>query len=168
MIELPGGSKLANLKAHDVQGALDKLATQWSSRTVRLYRMVMVRAIRLVQVNDLAMRNVAELTTVPKGQPGRPSKAMTLQQALTLLHTAKTRRLWPYFATPLSRSCRIPASRSNRSRMRSATPAPGRQTRCTGIRSGPSSGRLLPLTRSSPKPLATLPFRLPWPLQRTE
>jgi hypothetical protein len=94
MIELLGGIKLASLKAHDVQGALEKLATRWSSRTVRLYRMVMVRAIRLAQVNDLAMRNVAELTTVPKGQ-------------------------------------------------------------------------LLASTRSSPKPLASLPLRLPWLLSQT-
>lgn len=91
MIELLGGIKLASLKAHDVQGALEKLATRWLSRTVRLYRMVMVRAIRLAQVNDLA-----------------------------------------------------------------------------GIRSGPSSGRLLlPSTRSSPKPLASLPLRLPWLLSQT-
>ena len=95
MIKLLGGIKLANLKTHDVQGALEKLATRWSSRTVRLYRMVMVRAIRLAQVNDLAMRNVAELTTVPKGQPGRPSKAMTLQQALTLRKIILTARQIP-------------------------------------------------------------------------
>jgi integrase len=114
MIELLGGIKLANLKAHDVQGALEILATRWSSRTVRLYRMVMVRAIRLAQVNDLAMRNVAELTTVPRGQPGRPSKAMTLQQALTLLQTAKTRRLWPYVAVSLLGGLRTEEARALR------------------------------------------------------
>lgn len=74
----------------------------------------MVRAIRLAQVNDLAMRNVAELTTVPKGQPGRPSKAMTLQQALTLLQTAKTRRLWPYVAVSLLGGLRTEEARALR------------------------------------------------------
>lgn len=82
VIELTGSIKLADLKARDVQLALTKLAGKKSTRSVRMYRMVLVRAIRHAQVNDLAMRNVAELVSVPAGQPGRPSKALTLEQAL--------------------------------------------------------------------------------------
>ena len=101
VIELIGSIKLADLKARDVQAALTKLATQKSTRSVRLYRMVLVRAIRHAQVNDLATRNVAELISVPGGQPGRPSKALTLEQALSLLEAAKTHRLWAYVAVSL-------------------------------------------------------------------
>ena len=87
VIELIGSIKLADLKARDVQATLTKPATQKSTRSVRMYRMVLVRAIRHAQVNDLAMRNVAELISVPTGQAGRPSKALTLEQALMLLES---------------------------------------------------------------------------------
>ena len=90
MIELIGSIKLADLKARDVQAALTKLAKQKSTRSVRMYRMVLVRAIRHAQLNDLAMRNASELISVPGGQPGRPSKALTLEQALALPDVAKT------------------------------------------------------------------------------
>jgi translation elongation factor EF-4 len=85
VIELIGNIKLADLKARDVQAALTRLAMQKSTRSVRMYRMVLVRAIRHAQINDLAMRNVAELISVPAGQPGRPSKALTLEQAAVAL-----------------------------------------------------------------------------------
>lgn len=89
VIELIGNIKLADLKARDVQAALTRLAMQKSTRSVRMYRMVLVRAIRHAQINDLAMRNVAELISAPAGQPGRPSKALTLEQALALLGSSK-------------------------------------------------------------------------------
>ncbi len=73
----------------DVEAMLTKLATRKSTRSVRMYRMVLVRAIRRAQVNDLAMRNVAELISVATGQPRRPSKALTLEQALALLEASK-------------------------------------------------------------------------------
>ncbi len=38
---------------------------------------------------------------MPAGQPGRPSKALTLVQALALLEVAKTHRLWAYVAVSL-------------------------------------------------------------------
>ena len=89
VIELIGNIKLADLKARDVQAALTKLAVQKSTRSVRMYRMVLVRAIRHAQINDLVMRNVAELISVPAGQPGPPSKALTLEQALALLGSSE-------------------------------------------------------------------------------
>jgi hypothetical protein len=56
VIELIGNVKLADLKAREVQAALTKLAMQKSTRSVRMYRMVLVRAIRHAQINDLVMR----------------------------------------------------------------------------------------------------------------
>ena len=114
VIELTGNIKLADLKARDVQAALTRLATQKSTRSVRMYRMVLVRAIRHAQINDLAMRNVAELISVPAGQPGRPSKALTLEQALALLEAAKTHRLWAYVAVSLLGGLRTEEARALR------------------------------------------------------
>ena len=114
VIELIGNIKLADLKARDVQAALTRLAMQKSTRSVRMYRMVLVRAIRHAQINDLAMRNVAELISVPAGQPGRPSKALTLEQALALLEAAKTHRLWAYVAVSLLGGLRTEEARALR------------------------------------------------------
>ena len=114
VVEQIGNIKLAELKARDVQAALTKLAAQKSTRSVRMYRMVLVRAIRHAQVNDLVMRNVAELVSVPTGQPGRPSKAFTLKQALALLEVAKTRRLWAYVAVSLLGGLRTEEARALR------------------------------------------------------
>ncbi len=46
------------------------------------------RSIRRAQKHDLIGRNVAELADLPDGQPGRPSRAMTQEQAGKVLATA--------------------------------------------------------------------------------
>jgi hypothetical protein len=46
------------------------------------------RSIRRVQVHNLIGRNVVELIDLPAGQPGRPSRAMTQEQAAKVLKTA--------------------------------------------------------------------------------
>ncbi len=60
-----GHVKLADLKVRDVQFALGTLAERLSTRSVRLARMILIQAIRNAMVNDLAVRNVAELAAVP-------------------------------------------------------------------------------------------------------
>ena len=40
--------------------------------------------------NDLITRNVATLADTPKGQPGRPSKSLTLDQAIAVITAAST------------------------------------------------------------------------------
>jgi hypothetical protein len=62
---LIGSVKLADLKVRDVQFALGTLAERLSTRSVRLARMILIQAIRNAMVNDLAVRNVADLTAVP-------------------------------------------------------------------------------------------------------
>jgi integrase len=44
---------------------------------------------------------VAELVTTPKGKPGRPSKAMTFDQAMAMLEAAKSHRLHGYVVVSL-------------------------------------------------------------------
>ena len=58
--------------------------------------MILIQAIRNAMVNDLVVRNVADLAAVPTGKPGRPSRSLNLEQALAVLDAAKGERLWPY------------------------------------------------------------------------
>ena len=48
------------------------------------------RAIRHAEANDLVARNVATLADTPKGQHGRPSKSLTLDQAIAVIAAAAT------------------------------------------------------------------------------
>lgn len=112
IIRLLGRKKIAELKAMEVQAALTKLAKTHSTRTVKLCRMVLVRSIRQAQINDLAVRNVAELIETPTGQAGRRSSAFTLEQSITLLQTARSYRLWPYVALSLLGGVRTEEARA--------------------------------------------------------
>jgi hypothetical protein len=93
VIELIGKVKLADLKVRDVQFALGKLAERVSTRRVRLARMILIQAIRNATVNDLVVRNAADLAAVPAGTPGRPSRSLNLDQVLAVLDAAKGERL---------------------------------------------------------------------------
>ena len=56
----------------DVDFALGKLAERLSTRSVRLARMILIQAIRNAMVNDLVVRNVADLAAVrPGSRDGR-------------------------------------------------------------------------------------------------
>ena len=48
------------------------------------------RAIRHAEANDLVTRNVAALADTPKGQEGRPSESLTLDQAVAVITAAAT------------------------------------------------------------------------------
>jgi hypothetical protein len=84
LIELTGHVKLSELKVRDVDFALGKLAKRFSTRSVRLAPMILIQAIRNAMVNDLVVRNVADLAAVPTGKPGRPSRSLNLEQALAV------------------------------------------------------------------------------------
>jgi integrase len=62
---------------------------------------VLKRSIRQAQARDKVLRNVAELVSTPKGKPGRPSRAMTLEQATAMLEAAKASRLHAYVVVSL-------------------------------------------------------------------
>ena len=88
LVELIGNIKLTELKVRDVDFALARLANRLSTRSVRLARMILIQATRNAMVNDLVVRNVADLAAVPhrKGRaaiqiaqpgagPGRPGRS---------------------------------------------------------------------------------------------
>ena len=57
-------------------------------RSLMMIKSTLRRSIRRAQKHDLIGRNVAELVDLPEGQPGRPSRAMTEEQAGKVLATA--------------------------------------------------------------------------------
>ena len=96
-----GAIRLSALTAGDVEAALAVLASSVSTRTVQISRNVLVRAIRHAERHDLVGRNVAALVKAPRGTSGRPSKALTLEQAISLLAAAKSTRLEAYIIVSL-------------------------------------------------------------------
>jgi len=96
------------------KGALGTLAKRLSTRSVRLARMILIQAIRNAMLNDLAVRNVADLAAVPTGKPGRPSRSLDLEQALAVLDAAKGERLWPYVAVSMLGGIRTEEARALR------------------------------------------------------
>lgn len=83
-----GSKSLRQLSAEDVDKWLSATAKKVSTRTLRLLHSLLSRAIRHAQARDRVKRNVALLCDVPTGRAGRPSKALTLEQAIALLDAA--------------------------------------------------------------------------------
>lgn len=82
LIPYLGAAKLKKLTADELDKWMDDRAEELSGRTLRLIHQILERAIRHAQARDKVRRNVASLILVPEGQEGRPSKAMTLDQAV--------------------------------------------------------------------------------------
>ncbi len=85
-----GTRKLRDLTAADVRQALAAMAAGYSTAVVSMGHLALKRAIRHAEANDLVARNVAILADTPKGQEGRPSKSLTLDQALAIITAAET------------------------------------------------------------------------------
>ena len=85
-----GARKLRELTAADVRRALAKMAAGYSSAAVTMGHLALKRAIRHAEANNLVNRNVAALADTPKGQDGRPSKSLTLDQAVAVIAAART------------------------------------------------------------------------------
>jgi len=106
---------LTDLTASDVQAALTAMAAGLSTRTVQISHNVLVRAIRHAERDDLVTRNVATLIKPPKGQQtGRPSRALTLEQAAALMEAAKDTRLEAYMTLSLLTGLRTEEARALR------------------------------------------------------
>src|SRR5580692_4139892 len=85
-----GACKLRDLSAADVRQALAVMAAGYSTAAVSMGHLALKRAIRHAEASDLVSRNVAALADTPKGQEGRPSKSLTLEQALAVITAART------------------------------------------------------------------------------
>jgi integrase len=90
LLKVIGARKLRELTAGDVRQALSQMAAGYSTAAVTMGHLALKRAIRHAEANDLVTRNVAALVDTPKGQEGRPSKSLTVEQAAAVIHAAKT------------------------------------------------------------------------------
>jgi len=90
ILKVIGTRKLRQLTAADVRQALAKMAATYSSAAVTMGHLALKRAIRHAEANDLVAPNVAALVDTPKGQEGRPSKSLTLEQAVAVITAAET------------------------------------------------------------------------------
>ncbi|MFB4298443.1 tyrosine recombinase XerC [Actinomadura sp. NTSP31] len=114
VIPLIGKPRLGDLRADDVDAWLDGLTDSLSTRTLRLVHSILKRAIRQAQARDMVVRNVAELVKTPKGLAGRPSRALTLDQAQAVLEAAKSSRLHAYVEVSLLTGVRTEEARALR------------------------------------------------------
>ena len=88
LTEKVGARPLTKLSAADVRSALAELSDHLSTRSLQIAHNCLVRAIRHAEGDDLVGRNVAALVRPPAGNEGRPSKALSVEQAQQLLRAA--------------------------------------------------------------------------------
>ncbi|MFG1998197.1 tyrosine recombinase XerC [Spirillospora sp. NPDC048911] len=112
VIPLIGKTKLQDLRADHVDDWLDGLKDQLATQTLQRVHAILKRAIRHAQARDMVLRNVAELTTTPRGKTGRPSKALTFEQATAVLDQAKSSRLHAYVVISLLTGIRTEEARA--------------------------------------------------------
>jgi len=84
-----GSRRLRELSADDVDRWLAEKAETLSTSTLQNVRSILGRAVARAQARDKVKRNVVLLCEIPKGQRGRPSKALTAAQAENLLAVAE-------------------------------------------------------------------------------
>jgi len=109
-----GARRLRELTAADVHQALTAMAQRYSSAAVAMGHNALTQAIRHAEARDLVGRNVAILVDTPKGQAGRPSKSLSLEQASALLAAAAGTRMHAYIALCLATGIRTEEARALR------------------------------------------------------
>ncbi|TQJ54688.1 tyrosine-type recombinase/integrase [Streptomyces sp. SLBN-115] len=111
LIPLLGKAKLKDLSADDVDDWLDDRAELLATRSLRDLLAILRRSTAHAQRRDKAARNVALLVTAPEGRPGRPSKALNLEQAKAVLAAARGSRLFAYLVLSLLSGVRTEEAR---------------------------------------------------------
>jgi integrase len=107
-----GKIELRTLTAQDVRRALLQLAADSSSRTVTIAHNALTRALRHAEASRHVVHNVAALVDTPTGQSGRPSKALTADQAAAVLKAARDSRLGAYVVLCLMTGIRTEEARA--------------------------------------------------------
>jgi integrase len=107
-----GAMRLKELSSEDVEGALSHMALSYSTAAVAMGHLALKRAIRRAQARRYVTINAAEFADTPKGQPGRPSKSLTLDQAGALLKASEGTRIGAYIALSLGTGIRTEEARA--------------------------------------------------------
>jgi integrase len=143
-----GAVKLRELTARHVQMALVDLSGSLSTRSLRLVHQIIERAIRHAQAGDLVGRNVASLISAPEGTGGRPSRSLTMDQAIAVLKAAESSPLHAYVVLSLLAGLRTEELRSlhwTNVDLDVGTLAVYRSVRASGDTKTPKSRRVLKL-----------------------
>lgn len=115
LIPFIGACKLKELTADNVDDWLEARRDHLTTRTLQAIHSILRRSIRRAQARDKIMRNVATLVDTPEGRKdGRPSKAMNLDQATTVLAHAKDDLLHAYVVLSLMTGIRTEEARALR------------------------------------------------------
>jgi integrase len=109
-----GARRLRELTVGEVRQALTTMAQRYSSAAVAMGHNALTRVIRHAEARDLVGRNVATLVDTPKGQAGRPSKSLTLEQASALLAITEGTRMHAYISMCLATGIRTEEARALR------------------------------------------------------
>ncbi|MFI0764630.1 tyrosine recombinase XerC [Streptomyces sp. NPDC021218] len=96
-----GARKLRDLSAEDVDKWLAVKAKSLSTRTLQGIHSCLNRAVKRAMARDKVKRNVVELCSIPRGQAGRPSKALTFAQAEAVLRAAAGTSMHAYIVLAL-------------------------------------------------------------------
>ncbi|MEC3974605.1 tyrosine-type recombinase/integrase [Amycolatopsis sp. H20-H5] len=96
-----GARKLPALTADEGDKWLAEKAEILATRTLREVRSIPIRAIARAQAREKVKRNVMVLCELPQGQEGRPSKALTFEQAEAVLAASERTQLWAYVVLSL-------------------------------------------------------------------
>ena len=97
IIPVIGARKLRELSADDVDRWLAAEAKTLSADTLRQIRSILRRSVSRAEARDKVKRNVVLLCDLPAaGRDGRPSKALTLDQAVAVLDAAEDTAMYSY------------------------------------------------------------------------
>ncbi|MET9336516.1 site-specific integrase [Nonomuraea sp. NPDC003804] len=84
-----GARKLRDLSVEDVDRWLASKTDELGTRSLKLIHGILNRSVKSAMRRDMVKRNVVDLCDIPDGRAGRPSKALTLTQALAVLAEAE-------------------------------------------------------------------------------
>ncbi|GAA3213346.1 tyrosine-type recombinase/integrase [Nonomuraea helvata] len=96
-----GNYRLKDLRAEHVDLWLDELAESLATKTIVQIHGLLTRAIRMAEKRELVGRNVSALCETPSGQEGRPSRSLTLEQAVAVLRACEGEKFGAYVITSL-------------------------------------------------------------------
>jgi integrase len=112
VIPLIGAVKLRELTADHVDDWLTDRKAVLATATLRSCLAILRRAIQHAQRRNKVVRNVAELVDVPEGRRGRPSRAMSLEQARAVMEATEKTRIHGYFVLSLLTGVRTEEARA--------------------------------------------------------
>lgn len=114
IVPLIGKRRLHELEADEVDDWLETRRPVLATETLKDLLSVLRRSITFAQRRNKVGRNVALLVTPPTGTGGRPSKALTLDQATDLLKAAQDSSLYAYVVLSLLTGVRTEEARALR------------------------------------------------------